>query len=284
MAFATREVKIANPGGRTMAKRMSLKQRAHFGSKRVRVAAQRALKGRKRPTAKRSHRVRTTRKRRNIGEIVVATLPAVFNPARRSKRMATKKRARRPKQNAGRRRKTYTARRKRVQSNPGRRRRVVVMQNRRKRVTHRNPGRIGTMVQAGAAVVGGAVASKLATQMVLGAKNTGVMGYAANAAATGILGYAAHLAFKDKSISTMVVAGGIAQIIVRVIQDYSLLGKYSAQLGIGDYQVSNFWTPQRLPNAYQAANPQFPGSALPVMAAPAAAGASGAAGVGSFLY
>lgn len=278
MATVTREVKIANPAGRPgrgvrMAKRMSLKQRLHFGSKAQRAAAKRAIKGargKKRSTAKRSqrvrsHRVRTQTRRRNIGEIVVATLPAM-NPAKRRNSSMAKTKTRRHKQNAGRRRNAAVSRKRAV-----------------KHMTHRrrkNPGQVAGWIKGGAAVVGGAVLSKVGTQAVLGSKNTGVMGYAGNAAATALLGYAAHLAFRDKAISQAVVAGGVAQIIVRVIGDYSLLGSYSSKLGLGDYQVSNFWNPQRVLNAYTNASPAFPGAALP---APAMA-PTGAAATASMLY
>jgi hypothetical protein len=112
----------------------------------------------------------------------------------------------------------------------------------------RNPGgKIMGYVGSGAAVVGGAVGSKAVTQLVLGTKNTGATGYAGNAVATAGLGWLAHLVFRDKSISQMVIAGGIAQILVRFMTDQTPYGSFMANAGIGDYQTNwNFTTPQRV--------------------------------------
>jgi hypothetical protein len=133
-----------------------------------------------------------------------------------------------------------------------------------------NPGRVVEYVKAGAAVVGGAVGSKLATQAILGASNTSWMGYGGNLVATGLLGWGAHVAFKDKLISQMVIAGGIAQVIVRMIGDYTPYGQYLSGAGVGDYQASAFLTPQRMmPNAMQSAaleQPKWSLSPPPVVA------------------
>jgi hypothetical protein len=117
----------------------------------------------------------------------------------------------------------------------------------RRRSARRNPGKITSYLTSGAAVIGGAVGSKVGTQMVLGASNTGIMGYLGNAVATGILGFAAHKVFNDKSIAQMVIAGGIAQIIVRVMSDQTPYGSYLSGAGVGDYQTNwNFASPQRV--------------------------------------
>lgn len=137
--------------------------------------------------------------------------------------------------------------------NAGRRRnrRAPVM-----RVTHRrrrqsNPANVMGYVKAGAAVVGGAVGSKAATQLVLGASNTGIMGYFGNLVATLGLGWGAHIAFRDKLISQMVIAGGLAQIIVRVLTDQTPYGSVLANAGVGDYQTNwNFAWPQRVQPGY----------------------------------
>ena len=106
----------------------------------------------------------------------------------------------------------------------------------------------------GSMAPGGAVGSKVATQVVLGSKNIGLMGYGGNLVATGLLGWAAHAFFKDKLVSQMVIAGGIAQVIVRAIGEQTPYGKYLSGAGVGDYQVSNFLSPQRMmPNARMSA-------------------------------
>lgn len=92
------------------------------------------------------------------------------------------------------------------------------------------------------------------------------MGYLANAASTALLAFAAHLAApRNNVLKASVIAGGAASIISRVIQDYTLLGSYSSSVGLGDYLVSNFLTPQYLTNGMQNANLLNPGgSTAPV--------------------
>lgn len=234
-----------------MPKRMSLKQKLHFGSKAQRSAARRAISAKrhtapKRKVAKRQvHRARTQAapRRRNIGEMVYL----LGNPAKKgSKTMAkTKTRRIQHKQNAGTRR---------ITKRNG-------MFAKRRRTIHRNPANVSNYLIAGASVVGGAVGSKTLTQLVLQTKNTGVMGYLGNAVATGLLGWGAHMFFKDKNISTMIVAGGVAQIFVRVLTDQTPFGSALSGAGLGDY-VANWYTPvpQRVaagypPNALQLGAP-----------------------------
>lgn len=140
-------------------------------------------------------------------------------------------------------------------------------------------GQVGGLVKTGIAVVGGAVGSKLATQMVLGASNTGVFGYLGNAVATGLLSWGAGAFMRDKAISQGILLGGTVQIILRAISDFTPFGQALSLSGLGDYQVSNFATPQWLPNGLKSANPAVPagwggGSAVAVN--------SSGAGVGSY--
>ena len=125
------------------------------------------------------------------------------------------------------------------------------MFGRRRRSVHRNPANVSNYLIAGASVVGGAVGSKALTQLVLQTKNTGVMGYLGNAVATGLLGWGAHMFFKDKNVSTMIVAGGIAQIFVRVLTDQTPFGSALSGAGLGDY-VANWYAPvpQRVTQGY----------------------------------
>jgi len=135
--------------------------------------------------------------------------------------------------------KRNTVTRRRRRANPFMKRRVM---------HRRNPGgKVMSYVVSGAAVVGGAVGSKAVTQLVLGTKNTGATGYAGNAVATGLLGWLSHMVFRDKSISQMVIAGGIAQILVRFMSDQTPYGSYLSGAGLGDYMTNwNFATPQRV--------------------------------------
>ena len=140
------------------------------------------------------------------------------------------KRAR--KQNAGRARTT-------------RRRNPAVKMFRRRR---HNPGMTGGIFTMALGVTAGALGSKIGAQAVLGTKNTGVMGYAGNAAAGGFLAWAAHAFLKKLVVTQSILVGTAVQIFLRVIGDYSLIGSYSAQIGVGDYMVSNWVSPQRLPD------------------------------------
>ena len=235
-----------------MAKRhLSAKQiRAGFGGKRRRTA----LKAKrhnprsapKRKTARKTNRAATRRKparKRNMGEVVSILLPGMAgNPAKRkgNKTMAASKRK---------------TKRASAQRNAGTRRRTQkkMYVAKRRHSSRSNPG-VVEYLKAGAAVVGGAVGSKLATQAVLGASNTSWMGYGGNLVATGLLGWGAHVAFKDKLVSQMVIAGGIAQVIMRMIGDYTPYGQFISGAGVGDYLVSPFLAPQRMmPNALQSA-------------------------------
>lgn len=106
----------------------------------------------------------------------------------------------------------------------------------------------GSIFTMALGVTAGALGSKIGAQVVLGTKNTGAMGYAGNAAAGGALAWAAHAFLKKPVITQSILVGTAVQILLRVIGDYSLVGQYSTQIGVGDYMVSNFVTPQRLPD------------------------------------
>ena len=248
MAFAVRETTVANPASRASGKRkrekmarrkLSAKQiRAGFGGKRRRAALKtkrhKAAPKRTARTIRRASTRRTPARKRNMGELVSILLPGMAgNPAeKRGKTMAAKKRK---------------TKRASAQRNAGTRR-TKVMKVARRQGRRSNPA-VVSYIKAGAAVVGGAVGSKMATQVVLGASNTSWMGYLGNLVATGLLGWGAHVAFKDKLISQMVIAGGIAQVIVRVIGDQTPYGSYLTGAGVGDYQASAFLTPQRMLDA-----------------------------------
>jgi hypothetical protein len=289
MAFAVRETTIANPAtGRSRGKRktnmaksrLSAKQiKAGFGGKRRRSALKtKRHAARTRPVKSRSNPRKVRRaaprprpaKKRNLGEVVSILLPGmVGNSAKRKghKTMAASKRK---------------TKRASAQRNAGTRR-TKKMDVAKRHVSRSNPGRVTEYLKAGAAVVGGAVGSKLGTQAVLGARNTEWMGYLGNLVATGLLGWGAHAAFKDKMVSQMVIAGGIAQVIVRAIGDYTPYGSFLAGSGVGDYQASAFLTPQRMmPNAMNSAaleqswlSPPAPGAVTVTHPATAAAGGMG---------
>lgn len=287
MAYAVRETEIANPARargkarKNMAARhLSAKQiKAGFGGKRRQSAlkskrhAARSVPAKKRNVAKKAHRAsnrpKPTKKKRNLGELVSILIPgAVGNPAKKRghKTMAATKKHKK---------------RASAQRNAGSRRHKKMNVSRR-HSRRSNPGRVQEYLKAGVSVVGGAVLSKIGTQVVLGAKNTGFMGYGGNLVATGILGWAAHAMFKDKLVSQMVIAGGIAQVIVRAIGEQTPYGKYLAGAGVGDYQLSAFLTPQRSVNALRNAAIEQPRWSLAPPASVVVTHPATAAGVGNY--
>ena len=159
----------------------------------------------------------------------------------------------------------------------------------RRRHARRNPGGVNVMeyVKLGASVVGGAVGSKLLTQAVMSASNTGITGYFGNLVATIALGWGAKMAFRDEKIAQGIVGGGLAQIIVRALSDNTPYGSVLSNAGVGDYQTNwNFVWPQRVQSGYPPryiAAAALGGGATPLVtyAAPANATPAASKGVGS---
>jgi len=283
MATAVHETIIVNPAKRKKHKRNASKRKAHmtrkqlkyFGTKRQRAAAKKRRSNTARKTkrsAPKRHRARTaprrkTRTRRsNPGAIY-----ALVNPGRRS--MAK--------------RKTH----KRRHRNPGK---TTVRRHRIHRSRRRsNPGAFGRPMEwlelAGGVVIGATGASTL-PNLLMGASNTGIVGYLSMAAVTGILAWAGHAFLKKPSVTSGIIGGGGGAIVRRVIQDYSLLGSYSASLGMGDILTDfSFLTPQTvtgLQRPYaQTINPgtgMAPAPMTPVNVG--GANVTGGKGVGAYLY
>lgn len=138
--------------------------------------------------------------------------------------------AKRRKKNASRHhhRKAHARRR-----NPGRRRHVM----HRRRNIRRNPGgpQIMGLLTQGVFAAGGLVLSRFATQAVLGAQNTGLMGYAGNAISTGLLAWATHMVSHNPRNRDAVILGGVMGIIARLISDYTPYGQFLQSQGFGDY-------------------------------------------------
>lgn len=283
MAEATVTTRIANPARKrkNVARKMSLKQKAAFGSKRVRAAAKLALarqRKRKRnaPKAK-AHRPRTKPRKRNAGS--GQARKTVMNPKRRNAAKGktnvvfngTRKKRRRKNGSA----KAKAKKRKNTGAlyalvNPARKKgkRMATKKNKTKRKRpagsykkknkggyqrKRNAGAMGRpadwLALGAGAVVGGLGATSL-PQMVLAGSNTGPIGYLGMAAATAILAVAGHFLFKKNMMLTSgIIAGGAGALIKRVIGDYTPLGQYlnanAGASGMGDYLTNfNFTTPQ----------------------------------------
>ena len=133
-----------------------------------------------------------------------------------------------------------------------------VHMNRRRH--HRNPAgfSVGALIETGVFATVGAVGSKLLTQLVLGASNTGVLGYIGNVVAGGLIGLAADKGLKNKQAAFAIYVGTAIQLVLRAITDFTPYGQAVALTGVGDYQVSNFVTPQRYVDALHGAMVQIP--------------------------
>jgi hypothetical protein len=93
-------------------------------------------------------------------------------------------------------------------------------------------------------LVAGAVGTQMLTQMVLGSNNAGLVGYAGNGVAGFALSFVATKLMKQPKIGRAIFKGAILQIVLRAIRDYTPLGQYTSNLGMGDYIASNWVTPQ----------------------------------------
>lgn len=157
-------------------------------------------------------------------------------------------------------------------SNPGRRYGKSRMNGRRR--ARRNPAgfSVGQLIETGVFATVGAVGSKLLTQLVLGGSNTGIMGYIGNLIAGGVIGLAADKGLKNKQAAFAIYVGTAIQLVLRAISDFTPYGQAVALTGVGDYQVSNFVTPQRYVDALHGAMIQVPsgfgpGAAVPMQSA-----------------
>jgi len=136
----------------------------------------------------------------------------------------------------------------------------------------RNPGEmsgIGPMFTNAVFVIVGALGSKLGAQAVLGTNNVGLVGYAANAGTGAVLWFLAEKVMKNRAAANGIIAGTLVQIILRVINDYTPFGSYVSSLGMGDYQMQSFVTPQVLVDPWRNADIQIPagwGAARPMSA------------------
>ncbi len=280
MAVTQRRKTLVNPARKNAGRRkrkLTAKQiAAGFGGKRRQSAAKhrrrkpavKVNRARRKPAARtnrsrRAHVVHHRRRRSvarratraNLGKIISFSLP------KESSGMATTKR------NRSRKATTHHRRRRPIKANRGHRRR-----------SHRNPsmGDLTGLVTSAVFTVAGAVGSKYLTQMVLTTSNTGIMGYLGNLVSAFLLSWGVKAFMKNDKAAGAVLAGGMVQVVLRLINDYTPFGQYTSQLGMGDYGIGNympqnFLTPQRLTNGLFSANLQtYSGS--------------GMAGCGSNLY
>jgi hypothetical protein len=247
MAVMTQKTRVVGNTGRV------------FGSSRTKKAKSKSGGG--------SHR------RQNLGEIIGFTLG---NPGRKVGSMAVKKAK---KKSASHRPKGYGL--SKYKSNPGRHGGMHVTKY-KKRHNVGGSGGLGPLVTNAVFVIIGALGSKLGAQAVLGANNVGLIGYAANAAAGGALWFLTEKVMHNRAAASGVIAGTLVQIILRIINDYTPFGSYVAQLGMGDYQMQSFVTPQVLVDPWNSAEIAIPdgwGAAPPPMLTAAGGPNAGGANV-----
>ena len=162
-----------------------------------------------------------------------------------------------------------------MMSNPAPRRRRRNTHHRRHN-RRRNPSATGSFkndMMLAVAAFGGYFGSKILTQAVMQSNNTGVMGYLGNAIATAGLAIVSAMFPPTKKLTTMVLAGGAIQIIARMVSDNTSVGQILSSSGMGDYQMQNFVTPQRLVDPLGSAQIEIPtgwGSAAPIAISTAA--------------
>jgi hypothetical protein len=219
------------------------------------------------PGQKRGYKRKASGKhrKRNPGDILGFVLsPPAGNPGR--KKGGSMAKAKRNRGYARKNRPHHKRKRnpgmKMARRNPGYRHRRRSRRNVGRRTNHRrrNPGEmgIGAALTNAVFVVVGALGSKLGAQAVLGTNNVGVVGYAGNAAAGGVLWFLAEKVMKNRNAANGIIAGTLVQIILRVINDYTPFGSYVANLGMGDYQMQSFVTPQVLVAPWQNADIAIP--------------------------
>lgn len=119
-----------------------------------------------------------------------------------------------------------------------------------------NPGLAGMKGMFGDAlsIIGGAVATRYTTQLVLRGNNMGVVGYVGNLVSAFVLGWGSGKVFKSAKIGQMVTLGGITALALRLLQDVTPVGKFvnlslsglgrGGDIGLGIIVPSSFYTPQ----------------------------------------
>lgn len=264
VASYERRYKLANPAKagrrvRVSNRRMTLRQKLHFGSKRQRAAAKVALSGHRRRNAGRKsirrsvkeftkvfrpssrekgnyrRRIKRRVKQSNVGQILTYRFKPLTNSSHR-KRGNSYNMAKVGRKRKYHRRRTYNSHRRRARANPRhfsyrhRRRsnpKVIVRyrtRGRRPSYRHRrrNPG-IGGMFSGRFGkvfgVIGGGAVTKLISDRLPLGLNTGFMGYIATAVVAILQGKLVGKVFKSPALGDDMVIGGFTYLALKVVQD-----------------------------------------------------------------
>lgn len=285
-----------NPARRGLHRLTRAQKLAGFGGKRAQAAAKHSRRqtNRAKPVKhhhKTHHRPKANRRRRNVAEIISFTLPGA-NPAKKKKRRknVAKKRSHHKKRH-----RTYSSHHHRAHGNPH------MMKRRRTRTRHhyranrrrqRNPSELSVSgftgnLFSGLWALGGAVGTRMLPQLVLGTKNTGILGYVGNIASAEILAFGSRK-FVGRSQGAAVRIGGWVAIGLRLLQDFTPLGQFvQAQLagaGVGGDTGLGLLVPQSFFSVNYDAQGQVMPSRFAGQIAAAQAARGGARGLGRSSY
>jgi hypothetical protein len=151
----------------------------------------------------------------------------------------------------------------------------------RRRRSNPGMGSVGDYVTNATFAIVGAFGSKLGAQLLMGTNNTGVMGYLGNIGVGAGLWFVAAHVMKNREAAKGIATGTMIQVMLRALNDYTPVGAYLGQLGMGDYQAQSYTQPQILVDPTTNADIRIPSGwgqaaiAAPPMAAVAAKGMNG---------
>ncbi len=104
-------------------------------------------------------------------------------------------------------------------------------------------GQIGNLVTTSLWAIGGMVGTRAGTQAILGAKNTGPMGYLANGVVA-IVGGQLLKRFAGSHAGNAFTLGGFLGIVARAVAEYTPFGAQVTQAfqlqGLGDWAIAGF--------------------------------------------
>ena len=178
------------------------------------------------PKFRSNPRRRRSKRKKNVGSILVASIPG-FNPGRKRRKhksMARRRRRHNPRRRATTHRRRHYSRRRR---NPGMRTRTVIKYRTRGRRHHRggrrrNPGMggFGGDVSTVLGVVAGATVNSFAMGFVPASFSTGVPGYIASAVIAVLQGQIVGKALKKPAFGKSMTIGGLTYTAIKVINDF----------------------------------------------------------------
>jgi hypothetical protein len=248
MARVLKHQRLVNPAKR----KLTLKQKLHFGTARQRAAAKLALSGR----AKKHRRISKTtiHRKRSVKKNPIGTIITLgMNPGKVGKMAKTRKRRNTSKRRVARRNpRKYTAKRRtnpfavrhhRRRSNPSKVR--MYYSKRRKRMVYRrkNPSLTGMGTKV-LGVIAGAALTKMVTAMLPASFQTGILKYLGTGAVAMGLGWGVGK-FGKAELGENVMVGGFTLLGLQVISD--LVPGIAAYSGLSVGNVitgSSFYNPQ----------------------------------------